>query len=139
MVSLSAATCVGCQTLKDPFDVSVQSVWVERDGLSVDIHIDLTLIPHARARFVSLDGDLRVQGKRSTYRIEGLIEGDVLYPDQPRQVSVTVDLSGLDVAQTLLLTVGRGHLNVTFEGVARVKVLGVAISIPVQVDREVGL
>ena len=138
-LSLSAATCVGCQTLKDPFDVSLEAVRARPDGLSVDVHIDLTLIPHARARFLSIDGDLRIQGQSYPFSIEGLTQGDLLHANQPRQVSVKVDLSGLDVAQTLLLTVGSGNLKVTFEGIARVKVLGLTTSIPVQVDREVGL
>ena len=87
---------------------------------------------------MSIEGDLFVQDKITRYRIEGLEKGDVLYPNHPREVSVTVDADMFDMAITMVQTLFRGDIEVAFEGEAKVKVLGFPVRVPVDVERKVG-
>ena len=88
-VAVAGASWVGCASLRDPFRITAQRVTASPAGPRARIQVDVTLTPHARARFLSLDGQLGVRGRDVAFKVDGLERGDLLIPGEPHTLSVT--------------------------------------------------
>ena len=139
VLSLACATWVGCAALDDPFTATLREVRISPAGLAARVDVELTIMPHARARFRSLDGELRVNHRSVPYRIDGLEPGDLLLAREPISLTVTATAGGLDVARGVFDLLGTGSVPIGFEGKAAVSVMGIGVQVPIDVERRVRL
>lgn len=138
-VAVAGASWVGCASLRDPFRITAQRVTASPAGPRARIQVDVTLTPHARARFLSLDGQLGVRGRDVAFKVDGLERGDLLIPGEPHTLSVTAVADAALLAGGVIDVVTRGGIPIAFDGVARVSVFGLPIEVPVTIRTELGL
>lgn len=136
-VSLLASTVLVLSVVRQPATVRTESVHVRTVATGVAVDAEIVLVPHVRATFQSLDGELRLGAQPADYEVVGLVSGDRLVPDEERTVAVRLALGPAALAAATVQAVREGALTMTFDGHVRVSVLGLATSVPVHIERRV--
>lgn len=136
-LSLTASAVMVGAVVRQPATVRAEKVQVRTADAGVVVDAEIVLVPHVRATFRSLEGDLRVGDQPADFEVVGLAPGDTLVPDTERTVAVRLALGPATLAAATVQTLRDGALTMTFDGDVHVSVLGVPTSVPVHIERRV--
>jgi hypothetical protein len=135
---------VGCGGNLDEevLTVDIQRVRVAgdlRDGLGMEVLVDITSHHPGVLTYRQLRGSLEIQGRPVEYEIVGVEPGDRIRGGDTRTVVVMVDVNLVDLLGSTAGALVGGVAIVEFMGTLDVTVRGARGRVPVKLHREVRL
>jgi hypothetical protein len=133
IVNHSIATAISCETI----EVLFRPTRLARG--EVLVRVELRNASGVTATYQGLEAKLGVGGRDYPYTVEGLKPGRRIRGGESLELEVTVRMGPGDLVAVGLGAAMNGEVEVEVEGQVYVKVFGLELGVPLQVDRRVSV